>query len=271
MSQAAQAPAPPPAADPVGSAAERLERAARLREPCAPVRDILPENDLDAAYAVQALLTERAVAAGRRVVGRKIGLTSLAVQRQLGVGQPDFGTLFADMVVGEGLPIGQDRLMQPKIEAEIALVLERGLSMDGPTVADVLHAAAFVVPALEIVGSRIRGWDIRIVDTVADNASSSLLVLGGPARRMSGVDLRGCAMRMTRGGAVVSEGTGAACLGHPLNAAAWLAGEMVRRGRPLEAGDIVMTGALGPMVPVGAGDLFEAEIGGLGRVSAVFA
>ena len=255
---------------PIRQAADRLDEAARHRDPCAPVRDLLRAGDVDAAYAVQALLTERAVASGRRIVGRKIGLTSLAVQRQLGVGQPDFGTLFADMVVGEGLPIPGERLMQPKIEAEVAILLDRDLDMEAPTPADVLRATGFVMPALEIVGSRIRGWDITIVDTIADNASSGLLVLGGPARPIAGLDLRACTMRMTRGDERVSEGTGAACLGSPLNAASWLASEMVRRGQPLRAGDLVMTGALGPMTPVSAGDVIDAHIEGLGRVTAVF-
>jgi 2-keto-4-pentenoate hydratase len=251
-------------------AADRLTLAATTGVPCDPVRDMIDLADLDAAYAVQDIGTERALAAGRRIIGRKIGLTSLAVQKQLGVDQPDYGMLFADMVMGEGIPIPQNRLMQPKIETEVALILGRDLDMDNPTIADVIWATAYVLPALEIVGSRIRSWDIRIVDTIADNASSGLLVLGGPARALDGIDLRG-AMTMRKNGEVVSSGSGADCLGHPLNAAAWLAGEMVRRGRPLRAGEVVLTGALGPMVPVLPGDQFTAQIDGLGTVSAVFA
>ena len=161
--------------------------------------------------------------------------------------------------------------MQPNIEAEIALVLGRDLDMEQPTVADVMFAIEYAVPAFEIVGSRIRRWDIKIVDTVAGNASSGLFVLGGPARRLDGTDLRGADTSMTRRGETVSKGSGAACLGHPLNAAVWLAGEVARRGRPLRAGHIVLTGALGPMVPAEPGDMFEANIAGLGTVSAVFA
>lgn len=164
------------------AAADRLSQAIKAEQPCDPVRDLIGSDDLDAAYAVQDIGTERALAAGRRIVGRKIGLTSLAVQRQLGVDQPDFGILFADMVMGEGIPIPRARLMQPKIEAEIALVLGCDLDMAQPTIADVLGATEHVLPALEIVGSRIRNWDIRIADTIADNASSGLLVLGGPAK-----------------------------------------------------------------------------------------
>jgi 2-keto-4-pentenoate hydratase len=258
------------AAGNIQMAAERLASAADSGEACDPIRDLIAADDIDAAYAVQDIGTKRALFEGRRIVGRKIGLTSLAVQRQLGVGQPDFGILFADMVMGEGLPIPQSKLMQPKIEAEIALIIGRDIVEAQPTIADVLSATALVVPALEIVGSRIRNWDIRIVDTIADNASSGLFVLGGPARAVDGLDLHAVGMTMTKNGETVSQGSGAACLGHPLNAAAWLAGEMVRRGRPLLAGEIVLTGALGPMVPVTAGDSFHTELTGLGHVSAVF-
>jgi len=259
-----------PVAASLSEAADRLFAAAEGL-PCDPVRDLLPAGDLDAAYAVQDINTERALAAGRRLVGRKIGLTAPAVQRQLGVDQPDFGMLFADMAAGEGLPIAPNRVMQPKIEAEIALILDRDLDHEFPTVADVIRATAYAVPAFEVVGSRIKNWDIWITDTIADNASSGLFVLGGPARQLAGLDLRGTTMVMCRDAIVVSDGSGAACLGHPLNAAAWLAGEMSRRGRPLRAGDVVLTGALGSMVPVSPGNRFVAEIGGLGRVSADFA
>ena len=240
--------------------------------PCAPVRDLIGVDDLDTAYAVQELSTARAVEQGRRIVGRKVGLTSPAVQKQLGVDQPDFGILYSDMAVGEGMPIEPSRTMQPKVEAEIALILGTDIMHEDPTVADIVLATAYAVPALEIVGSRIADWDIRITDTIADNASSGLFVLGGPARPLAGLDLgTGAVMTLKRGDETVSEGSGAACLGHPLNAAVWLAGEMARRGRPLRAGEIVLTGALGPMVPVTPGDVFTADIAGLGQVTAHFA
>lgn len=251
-------------------AAARLAAAALSGEACEPIADLIEKGNVDQAYGIQNILTDRALASGRRIVGRKIGLTAKAVQAQLGVDQPDFGILFADMVVGENLPIPKNRLMQPKIEAEIALILRFGLDFVDPTVADVIRATEFVLPALEIVGSRIRNWEISIADTIADNASSGLVVLGGPARRICDIDMRAAAMTMRRNGDVVSVGAGAACLGHPLNAAAWLAGEMVRRGRPLLAGDLILTGALGPMVPVAAGDQFDADITGIGHVSAIF-
>jgi 2-keto-4-pentenoate hydratase len=246
-------------------------RAAYAGVPIAPIRSQLTELDVDAAYAIQQANTAHWVAEGRRVVGSKIGLTSRAVQKQLGVDRPDFGVLFADMIVAEDEPVSAGRVLQPKIEAEVAFLLDRDVEAEVPTIADVLRAVAYAMPALEIVGSRITNWDIGIVDTVADNASSGLFVLGGPVRRMEGLDLRALQMRMIRREEIVSKGTGAACLGNPLNAMAWLAGELARRERPLRAGDVVLSGALGPMVPVNSGDTFEVDIAGLGTVSARFA
>ena len=242
-------------------------RAAYAGIPIAPIRPQLPDLDVDAAYAIQQENTAHWEKEGRRVVGSKIGLTSRAVQKQLGVDRPDFGVLFADMIVGEDEPVAAGRVLQPKIEAEVAFLLDRDVEVETPTVADV----AYAMPALEIVGSRIINWDIGIVDTVADNASSGLFILGGPVRRLDGLDLRALQMQMTRKDEIVSKGTGAACLGNPLNAMAWLAGELARRERPLRAGDVVLSGALGPMVPVDPGDTFEASIAGLGTVSARFA
>lgn len=254
----------------IQTAADALWVAASSRVSVDPVRNIIGAEDVDAAYEVQNLNTEKELSLGRRIVGRKIGLTSLAVQKQLGVDRPDFGVLFDNMIAGEGLPIDPSLLMSPKIEAEIALVLSEDLANGPVTIADVIRATDYVLPALEIVASRIRNWDIRITDTVADNASSGMFVLGGPARRIQDIDLRSASMEMRRGDEVVSKGSGAACLGHPLNAACWLANELLRRGQMLRKGDIVLTGALGPMVPVNPGDEFVAEIEGLGRVSALF-
>lgn len=255
----------------IGQAADRIFGAHRDRTPIEPVRDVLPAGDLKSAYAVQDALTQRWLAAGRRLVGRKIGLTSTSVQRQLGVDSPDFGMLFADMAVPDGAEIPAGELLQPKVEAEVALVLDHDLCHERHTVADLFGAVGYVVPAIEVVDSRIRDWDITIVDTVADNASSGRYVLGARPVKLSDVDLRLAGMVLERRGEQVSTGAGVACLGHPLTAALWLADTLVRVGRPLRAGDTVLTGALGPMVAVGPGDVLEARIQGLGSVRAAFA
>jgi 2-keto-4-pentenoate hydratase len=252
------------------------EAAAMLREAqasgnlIAPLRDTFPGLDTDDAYAIQKINTGLKLAAGARLIGAKIGLTSPAVQKQLGVDTPDYGVLFDDMGFAEGLPIPLANLQQPKIEAEVAFVLGRDLDMQNPTIIDVIGAIDYVLPALEIVGSRIAGWNIRLVDTVADNASSSAWVIGAMPKKLGELDLRGCAMTMTRDGVVVSSGSGAECLGHPLNAVLWLARTMARVGAPLRAGHLVLSGALGPMVAVEAGKTYTASIGGLGSVTAVF-
>jgi 2-keto-4-pentenoate hydratase len=253
------------------AAAALLKAAHASGQPVAPLRDRLSKADLDSAYAIQEFNTRAWLAEGRRLVGRKIGLTSLAVQAQLGVDQPDFGMLFADMAVGDGELVALGRLIQPKVEAEVALVIGRDLTHERHTYADIIGAIEYALPAIEIVDSRIENWNIKFVDTVADNASSGLFVLGGRPVKMSDIDLTTCAMEMKRGEEIVSRGNGRACLGSPLNAAVWLADVMARCGRPLLAGDIVLTGALGPMVAVKPSERFDVSIEGLGKVSALFA
>jgi len=250
--------------------AARLRDAAATRQTIAPVRGEIALDDMATAYAVQQANVDARVANGERIVGRKIGLTSLAVQKQLGVDQPDFGALFADMAYGDSQPIPLSHLIQPKVEAEIALVLARDLTRDKHTFADILNATAYALAAIEVVDSRIANWDIRFVDTVADNASSAFFVLGSRPVPLAQVDLTDCAMTLSQDGEVLSRGSGAACLGNPLNAAVWLADRMVRLGTPLRAGDVVLTGALGPMVAVSAPGTFTAEIEGLGSVRATF-
>jgi 2-keto-4-pentenoate hydratase len=258
------------ATSPVVAAADRIEKAASGREPCAPVRDLLGREDVGAAYAVQQLLTDRRLEAGATIVGRKIGLTAPAVQQQLGVDQPDFGVLFDDMDLSANADhIPAASLLQPKVEAEIAFILGTDLD-DDLTPERVRAAIAYAVPALEIVDSRIEGWDITITDTVADNASSGLFVLGENRVTLDRFEPAAAAMRMYAGDALASEGTGAACLGDPLNALLWLARTAHAFGRPLSAGQIVLSGALGPMVTVTPGLSVRAEISGLGTVRATF-
>ncbi len=248
----------------------RLASARAANRPCPPVRDLLPAGDVDAAYEVQSSWVSERISTGSAVVGRKIGLTNPAVREQLGVDEPDFGFLLDDMACPAGVPIDITRTMQPRIEAEVAFVLAHDLTADVIGPAEVTAATGHVVAALEVVDSRIAGWDIGIVDTVADNASSGLFVLGEHPVPLDGLDLATCAMTMSRGGEVVSKGTGADCLGDPLLAVAWLATTARDRGSPLRAGEVVLSGALGPMVAVAPGDHFRAHVSGLGDVSALF-
>ena len=253
-----------------GAAADRLIEATRSSTPCGPVRDLLGETDIDLAYAVQQQLTDRRLAEGARIVGRKIGLTSPAVQQQLGVDRPDFGVLFDDMDVTALDEVPSERLLQPKAEAEIAFVLSADLDSDDLDLATVRAAVGHAVAALEIVDSRVAGWDIKITDTVADNASSGLYVLGSQTLTLDEFEPIDATMRMYVDDELVSEGNGAACLGDPLNALLWLARTAREFGQPLRAGQVVLSGALGPMVPAPPGVTVRAEISSLGTVTARF-
>lgn len=254
----------------IKSAARRIRNAWEKGKPIKPVRETLPSGDLDAAYAVQQLNTDHWIGEGRRLVGRKIGLTAKTVQTQLGVDQPDYGMLFADMCVVDGDEIPTSQVLQPRVEAEVALVLEYDLYQQQLTLLDLIDATAYALPAIEVVGSRIAKWNINIVDTISDNASSGMFVLGTRPVHIEDLDLRGCGMVMENRGDQVSIGAGVACLGNPLNAALWLARKMVEVDTPLNAGDVIMTGALGPMAQVTPGDVIEARIEGLGSVRAAF-
>ena len=250
----------------IQNAAERLAEAVRFGAPVAPIRDLIDLADVDGAYAVQAINVQQAVDAGRRISGKKIGLTSPAVRKQFGVFEPDYGVLFADCEFGHNEEIPMRGLFQPRCEAEIALVLGHDLDHPQVTYADIIRATEYVLPAIEIVDSRIANWDIKLVDTIADNASFGRYVLGAAARRLDGLDLAAMRMRLLKNGEEVSTGMGQDCMGHPLNAAAWLARTMFENGAPLRRGDVVMTGALGPMRPAAADETFMAEIEGLGQV-----
>lgn len=261
----------------IEAAAKRLGDAARSGVACDPVADLLGPDDIDAAYRVQSRLTEERLAAGARIVGRKIGLTSPAVQRQIGVDRPDFGVLFDDMRYEDDAEIPLSRLLQPKAEAEVAFLLARDINDidDASDPAAIRAAVELAFPAIEVVDSRIADWRIGITDTVADNASSGVFVIGAHGTALEDFEPADVAMTMTmttpRDGGFVSRGTGRDCLGDPLNALAWLAATLIEVGTPLRAGDLVLSGALGPMVPVTRpGDAFEALIVPLGTVTARF-
>lgn len=252
-------------------AADALRDAALTGRFIAPLRDSYAGMDALAAYAIQQRNNELRLASGSRRTGCKIGLTARSVQRQLGVDQPDFGILFDDMAYGDDEPIQATSLQQPKVEAEIAFVLGRDLVQERPGVVDVIDAIEYALPAIEIVGSRIADWNIRFVDTVADNASSCAYVVGSTPRRLQDFDHRLCGAVVERRGDPVAVGAGAASMGNPLNAVVWLARTMTRLGSPLRAGELVLSGALGPMVTAQPGDVFEVRINGLGSVRAHFA
>ncbi|SDP98494.1 2-keto-4-pentenoate hydratase [Ectopseudomonas guguanensis] len=251
-------------------AAAALEQARQDRIPCPQISASFAIDSLSAAYAVQEINTQSALAQGRRLVGRKIGLTSLAVQQQLGVDQPDFGMLFADMEVADAGAVDCSRLIQPKAEGEIAFVLGRDLPNADTTLAELMSAVEYLLPAIEIVDSAIVDWKITLVDTVADNASSALYVLGKQPTKLSALDLRLEGMLLEKNRAQAAIGVGAACLGNPLNACLWLARTMAEVGRPLKAGDVLLSGALGPMTPVVAGDHLHLRLTRLGEVSCHF-
>ena len=255
----------------IKQAAGRLHEATTSQQPCPPVRDLIGRDDLQAAYAVQRHNADARLAAGAEVVGRKIGLTSPAVQAQLGVDQPDFGILFADMAHADGAALPVDAVLQPRVEAEVAFVLRADLADGTLDYAQVRDAVDYAVAALEVCGSRIEGWDISFGDTVADNASAGAYVLGTETKTLEEFVPKDVEMSMSIDGDEVSTGNGAACLGDPLNALAWLARQARDLGEPLRAGQIILSGALGPMKPIEPGAQIEAHITGLGSVSMTLA
>ncbi|HKS43565.1 MAG TPA: 2-keto-4-pentenoate hydratase [Amycolatopsis sp.] len=255
----------------ISDAAARLLLAYEKGEPIAPIIQAHPDATVADAYRIQQeqvrVWTER----GEEIKGHKVGLASAAMQQQMGVDQPDYGHLLTGMFHLEHQPIRADTFLQPRIEPEIAFVLARKLSGPGVTVADAIRAVDFVVPALEVVDSRITDWNISIVDTIADNASSGGVVLGSKPTALSSVDLRlvGCTLQI--GGDLVATGAGGAVLGSPLNALVWLANTIGPLGIDLEPGHVVLPGSMTRAFPVRPGDTVFANMGELGGVTAVFA
>jgi 2-keto-4-pentenoate hydratase len=249
-------------------AADLLLSAYQTRIPVEPLTEKYRDLTLDDAYQIQLLQIQRRVSAGARVAGHKVGLTSVAMQRQMGVSQPDYGHLLDDMFWLEHQPIPASHFLQPRFEPEVALVLERTLHGPGVTVAEAVAAVGFVLPALELIDSRIRDWKIGLLDTIADNASSAGVVLGSSPAPLSAVDTRlgGCNLR--RNGELAGTGAGGAVLGSPLTSLVWLANTVGAHGVVLEAGHVVLPGSITASIPVCPGDTVTATFAGLGSVTA---
>lgn len=250
--------------------ARRLLEATRTRVPIPPLSSEHPSMTPADAYAVQELIVGGRLEAGETIVGWKLGLTSRAMQQQLGVGQPDYGPILSGYMIPEGRPVPVDELIQPRVEAEIAVVLERPLRGPGVTAHGALQATAGVTPAIEIIDSRIEAWKIGLADTIADLASSARVIVGGRLVPLAGLDLRLLGVLLERNGAVVATGAGAAALGNPAEAVAWAANTLGPLGVTLEAGQLIMTGALHASVPAVRGDVFRARFDRLGPVTVRF-
>lgn len=250
---------------------DELYEAQAARSMVAPLTEREPGITIDDAYAVQQQLLRRRQASGARVIGKKVGVTSKAVMNMLEVYQPDFGYLLDDMLYNDGDSIPRDSLIQPRAEGEIAFVLKHDLNGPGVSAADVLRATDFVMPCFEIVDSRIRDWKIRIQDTVADNASCGVFVLGKARANPRDFDLAALKVTVMKNGQFLSEGLGAAVQGSPLAAIAWLANTLGPYGVTLNAGDIILSGSLVPLEPARPGDIFSMELSGVGATSITFA
>lgn len=249
---------------------EALHKALIDRATIPPLSDGGAELTIDDAYAISLGVLARRVGSGEKVVGKKIGVTSKAVQDMLGVHQPDFGFLTDRMWVNGDISIADAGLIQPRAEAEIAFILKSDLSGPGVTPADVLDATAAIAPCFEIVDSRITDWKIGIVDTVADNASCGVFVVGEARAGPRDHDLPGLRVTVTKNGRPLSEGFGSAVQGSPLQAVAWLANTLGEYGVPLKAGEIILSGSLVPLEPAAAGDVFEMQLHGIGGCVARF-
>ena len=247
----------------IWGAARRLRQVWQDGVLCAPVRDLIGLEDIEAAYAVQSLNTAQWQAEGRHLIGRKIGATSQAIQEMMGVDYPDFGMRFMDMQIENGATVPVSNLHQPFVEAEMAVVLKYDLNKPETTLDDITEAIDYVLPAIEIIGSRVEGWDLKMPDTIADNASSSHFVIGSTPVGVEDVDLFGAATTTYKNSEIVSQGTAELCLGSPLFSLIWLATEARRQGKPLKAGELILTGAMGPIVPVEALDEIYVQIDGL--------
>ena len=254
----------------IQEAAQSLHDAGKTSTPIDPLTDTYPDITVEDAYRVQLVNVNRRTECGARVIGKKIGLTSPAMQQMFKVDEPDYGHLLDEMLVYQGEPIAMSSLLQPRIEGEIAFVLDRDLEGPGVTPTEVIRATAGVVPALEIIDSRIRDWKIKIQDTVADNASSAVFVLGSQMVSPMGMDMRHVGFVVTHNGFLAGTAAGAAVLGSPAQSVAWLVNKMAEFGITLKAGEIILSGAAAAAVPVSAGSSISLMVDRIGDVSCRF-
>lgn len=250
--------------------AEKLLVAEATKQPIEPLSSIVPDITADDAYAIQLLQIASKQQEGKRIVGKKIGLTSKAMQQQFKVSEPDYGHILSDMVEVDGATISLNHFIQPKLEFEIAFVLKKNLYGPNITVEDVIEATDYIVPALEVIDSRIVDWKIRFEDTVADNGSSAMVIIGGTPTKLQDIDLPHIGMNVYRDGELFDSAAAAAVMGDPLRAVAWLANKLSKYNIGLQAGEFVLAGALTAAVTIEDGDTFTAEFAHLGTVSATF-
>ncbi|MGW6380427.1 2-keto-4-pentenoate hydratase [Peribacillus butanolivorans] len=250
--------------------ADKLIEAERSKQPLDPLTQQYPELSVTDAYQIQIKVMEKKRTEGRRVIGKKVGLTSVAMQKMLGVNEPDYGHLLDDMEVKDGEKVKIIDMISPKVEAEIGFILGQDLVGPNVTYLDVLMATKYVVPTIEIIDSRITDWKIQLIDTVADNGSSAKVVVGNKRSTIDGLDLRSVGMALYNNEELVATGSGAAALGHPAQAIAWLANKLHEFGIQLKAGELILPGALSGALTVKQGDTISAHFGPLGSVSVAF-
>lgn len=254
----------------IEQAVKQLWEAGKSKEPIAPLTETNPGLSVEDAYAIQKQVQALKLETGSRLIGHKIGLTSKAMQNALGVPEPDFGSLYDDTLLPEGSFVDYQQFLQPKVEAELAFVMKHDLKGPGVHFHDVMRATDYIVPAFEIIDSRVRNWEIKIQDTIADNASYGALVLGSRGIAVNEADLRTIGLVLEQNGEVIDTAAGAAVLGHPAAAVAWLCNKLAQFGDGLKAGDIVLSGSLTKAYEAKPGDVFTAHFGGVGSVQVGF-
>lgn len=254
----------------INQIAHELLQAEKSKEAVAKLTDRFPSLSREDAYHIQLIQIDEKVKDGDIIVGKKIGLTSRAMQEMLGVNEPDYGHLMHSMMRQDGEVLPIEQFIEPRLESEIAFVLKEDLVGPNVTAADVFEATDYVIPAFEVIDSRIANWDIKFEDTVADNGSSARAILGGQPTRLTNVDLSHVGMNVFKNGKLIDQAAGAAVMGNPLEAVAWLANALSEFDIKLLKGEVILSGALAKAVPVEKGDSFKAEFAHIGAVEVSF-